>query len=87
MEASEKAKIIQDFKINEKDSGSSSVQVALLTHRIKYLGTHLSANKHDYQAKRRLQCLIGQRRHLLNYLGRKDINRYRDLTQRLNLRK
>lgn len=79
--------MIQKFGINEADSGSPEVQVALLTWRIGDLGTHLTANKHDYQAKRRLQCLIGRRRHLLNYLYRKDANRYHNLTQKLDLRK
>lgn len=82
-----KDELIRDFAINEGDTGSPEVQVAILTERIKYLTTHLQANKHDYHTRRGLLKLVGQRRRQLRYLNRSDVNRYRDLIARLGLRR
>jgi len=83
----DKQNIIDDFKKHENDTGSPEVQVALLTKRITYLTEHFKQHKHDYHSRNGLLKLVGQRRKLLNYLRRKDVNRYRDLIGRLNLRK
>jgi len=82
-----KEELIRDFGTNERDTGSPEVQVAILTERIKYLTTHLQANKHDYHTRRGLLKLVGQRRRQLRYLNRSDVNRYRDLIARLGLRR
>ncbi|RMH87321.1 MAG: 30S ribosomal protein S15 [Calditrichaeota bacterium] len=83
----EKAEIIKKFGGNEKDTGRTEVQVALLTHRIHYLTEHLKEHKEDHHSRRGLLKLVGQRRRLLNYLARKDIERYRKLIQELGLRR
>lgn len=85
--AERKNELIQSFAIREGDTGSSEVQVAILTERIKYLTTHLRANKHDYHTRRGLLMLVGQRRRHLRYLNHKDVNTYRDIIARLGLRK
>ncbi len=82
-----KDELIQSFATHAGDTGSPEVQVAVLTERIKYLTTHLKANKHDYHTRRGLLMLVGQRRRQLRYLNRRDVNRYRDLIARLGLRK
>jgi small subunit ribosomal protein S15 len=82
-----KAEIIEDFATGEADSGSPEVQVALLTERINYLTTHLREHKHDYHTRVGLLKLVGQRRRLLRYLNRRDVNRYRALIARLGLRR
>ncbi len=82
-----KASIIDEFKLGEGDSGSTEVQVALLTERIHQLTTHMAANSHDFHTKRSLLKLVGQRRRLLTYLSREDIIRYQNLVKRLGLRK
>ena len=78
--------IVEKFRINEKDSGSPEVQIALLTEEINALNEHLKLNKHDYSGKRGLMIKIGHRRNLLKYLESKDINRYRALCDKLGLR-
>jgi small subunit ribosomal protein S15 len=83
----EKNKIIEEFKQHENDTGSPEVQVALLTKRITYLTEHFKEHKQDYHSRTGLLKLVGKRRKLLNYLRNKDVNRYRDLIKRLNLRK
>lgn len=83
----EKAKIIEDYMQHEGDTGSPEVQVALLTARINYLTDHFKTHKKDFHSRTGLLKLVGQRRKLLNYLRDKDIQRYRDLISRLNLRK
>ena len=85
--AERKNELIKSFAIREGDTGSSEVQVAILTERIKYLTTHLRANKHDYHTRRGLLMLVGQRRRHLRYLNNKDVNTYRDVIARLGLRK
>ena len=82
-----KTQIIENFKRKEGDTGSPEVQVALLTERITYLTEHFKVHKKDFHSKTGLLKLVGQRRKLLNYLKRKDIQRYRELIERLGLRK
>ncbi|MDP6142205.1 MAG: 30S ribosomal protein S15 [Dehalococcoidales bacterium] len=82
-----KANIIDEFKLSEGDTGSTEVQVALLTERITQLTGHMVANTHDFHTKRSLLKLVGQRRRLLAYLNRKDVSRYQNLIKRLGLRK
>lgn len=81
-----KQEIIKEFGKDEKDTGSPEVQIALLSHRIKDLTEHLKTHKKDHHSKRGLFQLIGQRRNLLKYLRNQDIERYRDIIERLNLR-
>ncbi len=82
-----KQAIIQDFKAHEQDTGSTEIQVAFLTERINQITTHLRANHKDHQSRRGLLSMVGQRRRLLAYLTREDVNRYRDLIRRLGLRR
>ncbi|OIN98551.1 MAG: 30S ribosomal protein S15 [Desulfovibrionaceae bacterium CG1_02_65_16] len=82
-----KTKVIEDFKRHDGDTGSPEVQVALLTERITYLTEHFKVHKKDFHSKTGLLKLVGQRRKLLNYLKNKDIQRYRELIERLGLRK
>jgi small subunit ribosomal protein S15 len=82
-----KQQIIEDYKQHEGDTGSPEVQVALLTARISYLTEHFKTHKKDFHSRAGLLKLVGQRRKLLNYLKNKDVQRYRDLIARLNLRK
>jgi len=82
-----KTEIIGNYKRSEADTGSTEVQVALLTQRINELTGHMAANRHDYHTQRGLLKLVGQRRRLLAYLSREDKNRYRSLISQLGLRK
>ena len=82
-----KQEIINTYKRDEKDTGSPEVQVALLTERIKELTEHLKVHQKDNHSRRGLLKMIGKRRNLLNYLSKKDINRYRELIKSLDLRK
>jgi len=82
-----KANIIGEFKLHEGDTGSTEVQVALLTERINQLTRHMVDNRHDYHTQRGLLKLVGQRRRLLAYLSREDVDRYRKLIAKLGLRK
>lgn len=82
-----KEELIGQYAVQPGDTGSPEVQVAVLTERIKYLTTHLKANKHDYHTRRGLLKLVGQRRRQLRYLNHRDVNRYRELIARLGLRK
>ena len=82
-----KQEIIKEYGTTEGDTGSPEVQVALLTHRIKYLTEHLKGHKHDHHSRRGLFLLVGQRRRLLGYLQDVDIERYRALIGRLGLRR
>lgn len=85
--AAEKLKIMQEFQRNEKDTGSPEVQVALLTARINQLTPHFQQHRKDFHSRRGLLRLVNQRRKLLAYLKAKDIERYRNLIERLGLRK
>jgi len=82
-----KAKIVEDYKTHEGDTGSPEVQIALLTARINDINGHLQIHKKDHHSNRGLLKLVGQRRRLLTYLKGKEINRYRELIKRLGLRK
>ena len=82
-----KTEIINTFKRDENDTGSSEVQIALLTERIKELTEHLKVHPKDNHSRRGLLKMVGKRRNLLNYLEKKDINRYREIAQKLSLRK
>ena len=82
-----KQEIINTYKRDEKDTGSPEVQIALLTERIKELTEHLKVHQKDNHSRRGLLKMVGKRRNLLNYLSKKDINRYRELIKRLELRK
>jgi small subunit ribosomal protein S15 len=82
-----KKAVIAEYAVKEGDTGSTEVQVAVLTTRIKQLAEHMKANKHDQTTRRSLMRLIGQRKRLLTYLTREDVERYRNLIARLGLRK
>ena len=82
-----KQEIIQTYKRDENDTGSPEVQIALLTERITELTEHLKVHKKDNHSRRGLLKMVGQRRSLLKYLAKKDINRYRTITEQLSLRK
>ena len=82
-----KQELINLYKRDENDTGSSEVQIALLTERISELTEHLKSHKNDNHSRRGLLKMIGKRRNLLNYLAEKDINRYREIVKKLNLRK
>ncbi|MCR3755836.1 MAG: 30S ribosomal subunit protein S15 [Sodalis sp. Psp] len=82
-----KSKIISAFGRDAKDSGSSEVQVALLTARISHLQGHFTKHKKDHHSRRGLLCMVSQRRKLLDYLKGKDVTRYTSLVERLDLRR
>jgi small subunit ribosomal protein S15 len=79
--------IIGSYQLHEKDTGSPEVQIALLSARIEYLTEHFKAHKKDHHSRRGLLKLVGQRRRLLDYVKKKDVERYRAVIQRLGLRK
>lgn len=85
--AEKKEEMIEKFKLHESDTGSPEVQVAILTHRISYLTEHLKIHKKDHHSRRGLLILVGRRRSLLDYLKKKDIERYRALIEKLGLRR
>ena len=82
-----KQDIIEQFRLHEADTGSPEVQIALLSERITYLTEHFKFHKKDHASRRGLLKLVGQRRRLLAYLKKKDIERYRTLIERLGIRK
>jgi small subunit ribosomal protein S15 len=82
-----KEELIKDYQVHEKDTGSPEVQVAILTDRIKKLTEHLKINKKDFHTKRGLLMMVGKRRRLLNYLKDIDVERYRTIIKRLELRR
>ena len=82
-----KQEIINNYKRDEKDTGSPEVQIALLTQRINELTEHLKIHKKDNHSRRGLLKMVGKRRNLLNYLAKKDVNRYREIVEKLGLRK
>lgn len=82
-----KETLIKAYKTHERDTGSPEVQVALLTERINYLTEHFKVHAKDHHSRRGLLRLVGQRRRLLDYLKRKDTNRYKTLIDRLGLRR
>ncbi len=79
--------IIEKFKIHPTDTGSSEVQIALLTDRIEYLTEHFKVHKKDHHSRQGLLKLVGQRRSLLDYLKKKNLDKYRTMLKELNLRK
>ena len=82
-----KKEIIKKFGQNENDTGSAEVQIALMTERINELTEHFKTHKKDFAGRRGLLKLVGRRRHLLDYVRRQDVERYRSLIQALGLRK
>ncbi len=82
-----KLELVAQFGLSATDTGSPEVQIALLTDRINELTEHLRNHKHDHSSRRGLLKLVGQRRRHLNYLSKKDLNRYKTVLERLNLRK
>ncbi|MCH7887381.1 MAG: 30S ribosomal protein S15 [Candidatus Marinimicrobia bacterium] len=83
----EKSNIVSEFGAGEKNTGSTEVQIALLTRRIANLTEHLKQHKHDHHTRRGLVMMVGKRRRLLNYLEIKHLEKYRDLIKTLNLRR
>jgi small subunit ribosomal protein S15 len=86
LDAEKKAAIIKEYATGEGDSGSTDVQVAILTARIRELTAHVQVHKHDHHSRRGLLLLVGKRRRLLKYLKKEDIARYRGLIERLGIR-
>ena len=82
-----KQQIIKDYQLKEGDTGSPEVQIAILTYRINDLNEHLKVHKKDHHSRRGLLKMVGQRRGLLDYLKKIDIERYRSLIERLGIRK
>ena len=87
LEKKKKLAIITDYKDHMKDTGSASVQVALLTERINQLGEHFKQHKKDHHSRRGLLGMVGRRRRLLSYLKKEDSSKYREIIEKLNLRK
>ena len=87
MSRDQKNEIIDQYKAHETDTGSPEVQIALLTSRINHLTEHLKLHKNDHHSRRGLMKMVGRRRRLLDYLRQVDINRYRAILEKLNLRK
>ena len=83
----QKTAIIEANRAHETDTGSPEVQIAILTEKIKNLTEHLKVNPKDFHSRRGLQMMVGKRRNLLNYLTKKDINRYRAIIEKLGIRK
>jgi len=82
-----KKEIIEQYRSHERDTGSSEVQIAILSERIRYLTEHFKVHKKDHHSRRGLLKLVGQRRRLLNYLREKNVDRYREIIEKLGLRK
>lgn len=87
LDSEKRKEVIGNFKLHEIDTGSPEVQIALLSARIEYLTEHFKIHKKDHHSRRGLLKLVGQRRRLLDYLKKKDVERYRSVIQRLGLRK
>ncbi len=87
LSAEQKAVIVRDYALTEGDTGSPEVQVALLTSNINQLQSHFKEHKHDHHSRRGLIRMVNSRRKLLDYLKRKDVNRYATLIKRLELRR
>ncbi len=87
LEAEIKAQVIADYKRHDTDSGSTEVQVAILSHRIKQLTEHFKEHKKDHHSRRGLLGMVARRRRLLDYLKRRDPQRYKDLIQSLGIRR
>ena len=87
LKADKKLEIIKTYGLNDKDTGSAEVQIALLTEEINTLTEHLKVNIHDFHSKRGLLRKVGKRRNMLEYLKKTDVNRYREIIKKLGLRK
>ncbi|NLZ71020.1 MAG: 30S ribosomal protein S15 [Clostridiaceae bacterium] len=87
MDKAKKQSLIEEFRINENDTGSPEVQIAILTERINHLTEHLKVHKGDHHSRRGMLMLVGKRRGLLNYLEKNDIERYRAIISKLGLRR
>ncbi len=87
MTAERKQQLIKEYAVHEGDTGSPEVQIALLTERINELNAHLKTHAKDHHSRRGLLKMVGHRRNLLAYLTKVDINRYRDIIKRLEIRK
>jgi len=87
LDKDKKSEITSKFSLSKNDTGSTEVQVAVLTERINQLTEHMMTNRHDFNTQRGLVKLVGQRRRLLSYLSREDTKRYRSLINKLGLRK
>lgn len=87
LDVEKRSDIISNFKLHEDDTGSPEVQIALLSARIEYLTEHFKVHKKDHHSRRGLLKLVGQRRRLLDYLKKKELERYRSIISRLGLRK
>jgi small subunit ribosomal protein S15 len=87
LDTATKKQIMAEYATTEGDTGSPEVQVAVLTKRINELTEHLKTHKHDHHSRRGLLLMVGRRRRLLQYLQKKDISRYRELIERLGLRR
>lgn len=85
--AEKKTDLIKQYQISDKDTGSSEVQIAILSERISNLTEHLKGNKKDFQCRRGLLILVGRRKRLLNYLKKQNVDKYNEIIKRLNLRK
>ena len=87
MRKEEKTQVIEQNRLHDTDTGSAEVQIAILTKRINDLTEHFKANKNDHHSRRGLLKMVGRRRNMLNYLKKKDINRYRAIIEKLGQRK
>ena len=87
MDVVNKAQIVKEYGLHEGDTGSPEVQIAILTARINHLTEHLKSHKNDHHSRRGLLMMVGQRRGLLDYLTKIDVERYRSIIARLNIRK
>ena len=87
MRKEEKTQVIEQNRLHDTDTGSAEVQIAILAKRINDLTEHFKANKNDHHSRRGLLKMVGRRRNMLNYLKKKDINRYRAIIEKLGLRK
>ncbi len=87
MDKEQKTEIIESYRVHDSDTGSPEVQIAILTEKINHLNEHLKLHKKDHHSRRGLLMMVGKRRGLLNYLKKKDIERYREIVSKLNLRK
>ncbi|MGZ3579792.1 MAG: 30S ribosomal protein S15 [Syntrophales bacterium] len=87
LDTEKRKNVINNFQLHAVDTGSPEVQIALLSARIEYLTEHFKAHKKDHHSRRGLLKLVGKRRRLLDYLRKKDVERYRSVIQRLGLRK
>jgi len=87
MDKATKQQIIAEYATHEGDTGSPEVQIAILSYRINQLTDHLRVHPKDFHSRRGLLMMVGQRRGLLNYLTKVDINRYREIIRKLNIRK